>query len=341
MNFTSTTTAPTVKVIKNKMPKVSIAHEALVKMYEYVKQCSDEIGWLGTVVEKDGGYLIEDTFLFEQEVHATTTEIKPEGLQKFAEELLAQPNGMETWNNMRMWGHSHVNMGTTPSGQDDSQMVEFENIGHDFFIRLIANKKGSLRIDFFNYKLGITYLDMPWTVEYTGEMAVFFEQIQQLAERFKAVEQQSSLQHGEAIKEEIKTLVRKKTWNTGASRGSWTGLHGGKLTAENEYGRYVNGRWVSWTPQEKEERKLLAEMAEEREELLNKSVDNESGLNYFYTTEDVERGLGDDVYDFIGLMRTEVIAELELQGYLHPSEQDIRLVIQTANQYNQLGGFTR
>ena len=63
--------------------KVYISLLAFKKMTTYIKECSKEIGWLGTVEEVPGGYLIKDTFLFKQQVHSTTCEITPQGLSDF------------------------------------------------------------------------------------------------------------------------------------------------------------------------------------------------------------------------------------------------------------------
>ena len=67
----------------------------------------DEVGWLGTVYynSEHNYYFVSDVFLFDQEVHGTTTEITPEGLADFATELLQREDGMEIWNNMKLWGH--------------------------------------------------------------------------------------------------------------------------------------------------------------------------------------------------------------------------------------------
>lgn len=155
------------------VPVILIDEGALNKMFVYVDECPDEIGWLGTATYDDDAniYSIHDVYLFKQQVHATTTEIKPEGLELFATEILEQPNGIEIWNNIRMWGHSHVNMGLTPSAQDNKQMQEFSQIGQDWFIRLIANKKGELCVDLFHYANGLYFTNVPWEILDTEDEA--------------------------------------------------------------------------------------------------------------------------------------------------------------------------
>ena len=155
-----------VKYSQTSVPSVIISDVALLKMFVYTSTVTDEVGWLGTVdVIGKNEYMITDTYMIGQQVHATTTEILPEGLSELGEELLAQPDGMEIWNKMQMWGHSHVNMGISPSGQDDKQMKEFESNGYPFFIRLICNKRGEMKLDFYNYETGMEYHDIPWQRE--------------------------------------------------------------------------------------------------------------------------------------------------------------------------------
>lgn len=118
MNFKErTSTNMTVKIRSGHTPTVFINRTALNKMFIYTDEVADEVGWLGTVQKVDNGYHIIDVFLFDQQVHGATTEISPEGLAAFAEELLQLPEGVEIWNSMRLWGHSHVNMGITLRGK--------------------------------------------------------------------------------------------------------------------------------------------------------------------------------------------------------------------------------
>jgi hypothetical protein len=215
MNFKERTN-PTVvtKALLSKVPLIIISKEALTKMYHYVQECADEIGWLGTAYKQGREILIADVYLFDQEVHATTTEITPQGLATFAENILQREDGVEIWNNLKMWGHSHVNMGVTPSGQDDKQMETFAEGGHDWFIRLIANKKGELKVDLYDYEHGIIFTDLPWEEQETAEELSIHMKIQALYRELDALKATFTTESKEPIKEEIKQKVRKKTWGT-------------------------------------------------------------------------------------------------------------------------------
>lgn len=147
------------------VPTVIISDVAARKMRVYMEEMSDEIGWLGSTKREGNNITITDVMLFRQEVHGTTTEITPEGLEEFAMELLQQPDGTDIWNSLKMWGHSHVHMNVSPSGQDDLQMEDFEKIGHDYFVRLIANKKGEIGVDVYEYAKGLEFHNVKWIIE--------------------------------------------------------------------------------------------------------------------------------------------------------------------------------
>lgn len=202
----------TMKVLQQVVPFVYIERDALNKMFLYVDGCSDEIGWLCTATREGRTITIHDAYLFEQEVHATTTEITPEGLTNFAMALMEDPNGVEIWNNMKVWGHSHVNMAVMPSGQDDSQMNTFKDGGHDWFIRIIANKKGDLKVDMYEYSSGLIYIDLPWAIAQSDDEIILIDEIERLEEELNRLRQIALNNEKPIVEQEIKTLVRKKTY---------------------------------------------------------------------------------------------------------------------------------
>lgn len=141
--------AKTVTFLDNRY-EVYILPQARQKMEMYCDLSDGEIGWLAFVEKYDGvGFLITDCVLLKQEVNGTTTEIDPMALIEFWDATPIEKQGL-----IKMWGHSHVNMSTSPSGQDDSQMEYFKD-GNEWFIRLITNKKREYHIDVFDYKNGL------------------------------------------------------------------------------------------------------------------------------------------------------------------------------------------
>jgi len=211
MNFIQYSTKPSVQVLDSFIPTIIISKDALAKMQLYCELCNNEIGWLGTAFFEDKSTIyIKDVFLFKQDVHLTTTEITPEGLSEFAEELLQHKDGLSIWNNIRLWGHSHVNMSTTPSTQDNEQMVTFAEGGHDWFLRIIANKKGELSIDLYNYDQGIIYRNLSWWEEETQEELEIINKINELQKLLENLNTHHTDKYKEPINKEIKDKVKEK-----------------------------------------------------------------------------------------------------------------------------------
>lgn len=125
--------------------------QAYDKMRLYVELCEDEIGWLGYVekLPDEAGYVVTDVFLVEQEVHSTTTELSPDAIINYYNNL-EEDKREEFLKKCKLWGHSHVNMAPSPSGQDESQGEELSKDAEDFYIRLITNKKGDYNITFYD-----------------------------------------------------------------------------------------------------------------------------------------------------------------------------------------------
>lgn len=171
-------------------PMIYVRPIALDKMALYVQACDKEIGWLGRVTKVQNMFVIEDVYLFKQEVHATTCEISPEGLADFVTDMYVNHSDIadDVLNNLRLWGHSHVNMAVSPSGQDNTQINTFKE-ANPWFIRVIANKAGEMEFSIFDFEQGIQFRNVKW-IEYR--------------------ENQLTLE--EIIKAEIKEKVTTKTY---------------------------------------------------------------------------------------------------------------------------------
>lgn len=198
-----------VDVLQTKSPKVFISDECMVKMMCYIDSCDDEIGWLGTAYKKNDKFYIDDVMLFEQDVHGTTTEITPEGLEEFGSKLLEEENGLETWNKIRVWGHSHVNMSVSASGQDDDQMETFSSNGLDWFIRIIANKKGEMQVDVYNFESGIIYKNVKYYHLLNEEEYELTKEIDKLEKQLEKLKKEKNKVYKEVIEKEVKEKVRK------------------------------------------------------------------------------------------------------------------------------------
>lgn len=211
-----------------KPPMVCFTEQVLAKFKGYVDNCSLEIGWLALVrIDAQGRYIIYDTLLPHQNVSAVTTDLMESGLQEVGEEILkTRP---DEFNNVRCWCHSHVNMQVCPSGTDDSTFEQFyENC--EYFIRVICNKKGDMRVDFVDLEKEIRYDNINWYILLSKEtealnnsIAKYQKEIDEIVEKNKKTIEELNKKIDEYrdnlfkelevnIKEEIKEKVKEEKY---------------------------------------------------------------------------------------------------------------------------------
>ncbi len=144
---------PLLSVDQSKSPSVWYSNKAWLKIKRVVGMCPEEVGWLGTVDRVDGGYIVTDIFVPKQVVTGTECDIEAEDLAQLVHDL-------DYPENLFYWGHSHVNMGVSPSVQDENQTGEYLE-HNDVFIRGIYNKRGDSKVDVFDTVQGMQYLVCP------------------------------------------------------------------------------------------------------------------------------------------------------------------------------------
>ncbi|MBQ0014743.1 MAG: hypothetical protein KBS82_05425 [Oscillospiraceae bacterium] len=132
---------------------------AWLKMKLLVSEFSSEVAWHG-LAERGGegtnDYYITDILVYPQEVTGATVNTDQEGYEKWLMEL-----DDEVFNSVRMQGHSHVNMGTTPSTVDISHQERIlEQLDDDmFYIFLIWNKKDEHTAKIYDMQKNILFED--------------------------------------------------------------------------------------------------------------------------------------------------------------------------------------
>lgn len=145
-----------------KEPTVYITAEAYSKMRKLVDDISSEVGWYGTVTKVpmlESTYVIEDILVYPQIVTGATVEQDEDRMFEFEMELTNEQVNMK-----RFHGHSHVNMGVTPSGVDEQFYKDLLTQVNDFFIVAITNKKRDLYVRFYDIENNILYTDVPLTI---------------------------------------------------------------------------------------------------------------------------------------------------------------------------------
>lgn len=141
--------------IVERYPEVFITPEAYFTMQQYAKQCASEISWFSRVINPSANkYIIVDAILLEQTVSQTSAEFSEEELSTFMTKTITE-KGIEFFNEVKCWGHSHVNMSVYPSAQDLKQILSFSE--QSYYIMLIINKQGDAHIEFYDFDNNTVY----------------------------------------------------------------------------------------------------------------------------------------------------------------------------------------
>jgi hypothetical protein len=226
LQFNATSQTKTITPIgTTQMPTVYYTRDAWTKMWKIVELCPEEVGWLGMVDKTEtGDYLITEIFLLEQEVSGVTTDIESDAVANLAVDL--ESRGLDS-TKLRFWGHSHVNMGVSPSGTDENQTNEY--IEHcDFFIRGIYNKKMEAKVDVFDMNHKLVYQKVDHAVKDDRYDAAWLKE----------------------LKDEIAAKVKKRVYAQPAYNG-YGGLRNNQAIPaaqmnqqfKNQRDQYLNWRW--------------------------------------------------------------------------------------------------
>lgn len=143
-------------------PTVYITTQAYTKMRMLVDKTTTEIGWYGTVTKVPGltgVYVIEDIIVYPQKVTGATCEQLDNKMFEFEMSLTT-----DQVNHKRFHGHSHVNMGTTPSGVDEQFYHDILTQVTDFFIITVTNKRNEYTTRVYDMEHNILFTDVPITV---------------------------------------------------------------------------------------------------------------------------------------------------------------------------------
>ena len=213
------------------------------KMQALIKDTDKEIAWHGLAYRGEDGkdeYFITDILVYPQEVSAATVNTDQEKYQMW---LMTQED--DVFNNIRMQGHSHVNMGVTPSSVDNSLYERILDQLDDsmFYIFLIYNKRGDKTFKIYDLAKNILFETVDVTVKILDDSSNFVQiNIDGLSEEENAelskhlVEYRTKKQMDEFVKN-AKSMVTNKTYQY--SGGGYGGNYGGG------YGGYGgnNGYW--------------------------------------------------------------------------------------------------
>lgn len=169
---------------KREKAKLVFTMPAWKKMISLIDECSKEIAWHGLVIKENNIYTVKDILVFPQTVTgATVTSDETE----YSMWLTSQPD--QVFNEIRFHGHSHVNMGVSPSGVDTEYQENMLRNVNDFYIFAIFNKKGDHWCAIFDVESNVVYdnKDVELVTPNTGNTAWAKQQIAEFVKEPKPV----------------------------------------------------------------------------------------------------------------------------------------------------------
>lgn len=143
--------------LKNKTQKAEVhfSSQAYYKMWALVEACGKEIAWDGLVYrdeESSNIFYVTDIIVYPQMVSGATVDTDDIPYMEWLNSL-----DDETFNHRRFNGHSHVNMGVTPSGTDTTYREQSILNIKDFYIFGIFNKKHDFNFQIYDIENNIIY----------------------------------------------------------------------------------------------------------------------------------------------------------------------------------------
>lgn len=148
--------------------KLTFSETAYLKMWYLVAACDKEIAWHCTAHrgEEEHEYHVDDVFVYPQVVSGATVNTDQEKYQDWLYGL-----DDDVFNNLRLQGHSHVNMSTTPSAVDNTlyDRLRSQLEGDMFYIFLIWNKRGEHTISIYDYRDNVVFSNSDIELFYEGD----------------------------------------------------------------------------------------------------------------------------------------------------------------------------
>ena len=173
-------------VWKDNSTKINVLFkpEAYAKMLLLIHAYNCEVAWHGVVDRPTGDtFIIRDILVYPQEVTGVTVDTDQDEYQQW---LMHMDD--DVFNALRMQGHSHVEMGVTPSAVDlEHQGAILSQLnGESFYIFMIYNKKLNYTIKVYDMKSNTLYENDDVVVgidSETGDLESFLSSAEKLVVR--------------------------------------------------------------------------------------------------------------------------------------------------------------
>ena len=119
---------------------------------------TQEFGFMGEI-ERDGiNYIVTKLHILPQKTTAAYFETDDDKYPEWLGKTFPKP---EDRRKLRLQAHSHVNMATSPSGVDDTQIRKMIDNVKDYFIQLIINHKMENTVNLYSKEKNLIYTNLP------------------------------------------------------------------------------------------------------------------------------------------------------------------------------------
>jgi len=152
---------------KDAVAIVWLTPEAYRKTLALVTGFSSEVAWHGTVTRSaNNEFIVEDILVYPQEVTGSTVSTDQAAYTRWLYE-----QDEETFNRIRMQGHSHVNMGVNPSGVDNQHRAQIlAQLESDmFYVFMVWNKSLHVHTLIYDMARNVLYEDDDIEVKLFGD----------------------------------------------------------------------------------------------------------------------------------------------------------------------------
>lgn len=163
--------------------KITFTDRAMVRLLHLVTMCEEEVAWHGSIERLGtGSYLVKDIYLYSQDTTHTTVYVTDETYGEWCYQELI--NNRERAIERHFHGHSHVNMGVTPSSVDlDYQYDTIQMLPEDgFYLFMIINKYNDVWMRIVDCIDGVEYDTKVNTITIDTESGA----ISDICEQYKA-----------------------------------------------------------------------------------------------------------------------------------------------------------
>lgn len=122
----------------SRVPSLVFTQHAWRKLQYFLQLSTHEISGFGRVTDYDSNFLVDEIYLINQTVSSVHTQMSAIEIGKFVSQLAAYGGDIS---NLKLWWHSHVNMGLFWSPDDEKTMAD---LTRQYYFGLVGLKNGKV-----------------------------------------------------------------------------------------------------------------------------------------------------------------------------------------------------